>query len=115
MVRMRINRSATGKRRSHHALSEPRLSLCKDCGAKYLRHRACGECGKYRGRVVTDMEAKNAKRAAKKIAQIEGIQGAESAHNHDEKSHEKKADTTVSKPTSVASKTTTKTVTTTNK
>ena len=74
MVRMRINRSATGKRRSHHGLKEPRLSTCKDCGSKYLRHRACNECGKYRGRVVTDIEAKNAKKAAKKIAQLESAQ-----------------------------------------
>ena len=74
MVRMRINRSATRKRRSHHALTEPRLSTCKECGEKYLRHRACNECGKYRGRVVEDMEVKKAKKAAKKIAQIEAMQ-----------------------------------------
>ena len=74
MVRMRINRSATRKRRSHHGLTEPRLSTCKDCGAKYLRHRACLECGKYRGRVVEDVEAKNTKKAAKRIARIESAQ-----------------------------------------
>lgn len=73
---MRINRSATRKRRSHHALSEPRLSMCKDCGAKYLRHRACNECGKYRGRVVTDIEAKNTKKAAKKIVRLESAKQA---------------------------------------
>ena len=72
MVRMRINRSATRKRRSHHGLSEPRLSECKECGAKYLRHRACNECGKYRGRLVEDVQAKNTKKAAKRIARIEG-------------------------------------------
>jgi large subunit ribosomal protein L32 len=73
---MRINRSATRKRRSHHALTEPRLSTCKDCGAKYLRHRACNECGKYRGRVVEDIAGKTAKKAAKKIAQLEGAEEA---------------------------------------
>ncbi len=73
MVRMRINRSATRKRRSHHALTEPRLSECKECGAKHLRHRACLECGKYRGRVVEDVEAKNTKKAAKRIAKLEGL------------------------------------------
>ena len=79
MVRMRINRSATRTRRSHHALTEPRLSTCKDCESKYLRHRACNECGKYKGRVVTDVAAKNAKKAAKKIAQIESMQNQASA------------------------------------
>ncbi len=108
MVRMRINRSATRKRRSHHALTEPRLSTCKDCGAKYMRHRACNECGKYRGRVVTDVEAINAKKAAKKIAQIESTQSTEDTHNHDEKGNDKKVDTTVKKPTTTKAKTTTK-------
>lgn len=28
------------------------LINCPDCGAKTLMHRACGECGKYRGRQV---------------------------------------------------------------
>jgi hypothetical protein len=79
-----------------------------------LRHRACNECGKYRGRVVTDIEAKNAKKAAKKIAHIEGLQGA-AEQSHNEKSHEKKADTTVKKPVATKAKTTTKKVTTKNK
>ena len=114
MVRMRINRSATRTRRSHHALTEPRLSTCKECGAKYMRHRACNECGKYRGRVVTDIAAKKAKQATKKIAHIEGLQGAQDkAHN--EKNNDKKVDTTVQKPTTTKAKTTTKKVTTKNK
>ncbi len=96
MVRMRINRSATGKRRSHHALKEPRLSLC-ECGAKHLRHRACDMCGKYRGRVVIDVEAQKAKKAAKKIARLEaerahggaiGEDGATSSADEKEKSTE---------------------------
>ncbi len=108
---MRINRSATGKRRSHHGLTEPRLSECKECGAKHLRHRACSECGKYRGRIVEDIEGKNAKKAAKKISKIEALQGV----TEDTPKSEKKADTTVKKPTTTATKTTTKKVTTKNK
>jgi len=54
---MRINRSATGQRRSHHGLKEPRLSKC-ECGAFYVRHRACQECGKYRGKQVVDVVAR---------------------------------------------------------
>ncbi|PIR86371.1 50S ribosomal protein L32 [Candidatus Kaiserbacteria bacterium CG10_big_fil_rev_8_21_14_0_10_43_70] len=56
-VRMRVNRSHTGNRRSHHALEEPRLSKC-ECGAFHKRHRACSECGKYRGKQVIDIVAR---------------------------------------------------------
>jgi len=57
VVRMRSNKSHTGNRRSHHALSGPRLSKC-ECGAVYKRHTACVECGKYRGRQVIDVVAR---------------------------------------------------------
>lgn len=65
-VRMRINRSATGKRRSHHSLKEPRLSACDNCGGKHLRHRVCGHCGTYKGRKVFDKEAEIAKKLERK-------------------------------------------------
>ncbi len=95
MVRMRINRSATRKRRSHHGLIEPRLSTCKDCGAKYLRHRACAQCGKYKGRLVEDIQAKNTKKAAKRIARIESAMQEAQAQKQQEqetKSQEPKAE-----------------------
>ncbi len=56
-VRMRHTRSHTKNRRSHHALSAPRLSTCANCGAEHIRHRMCGECGTYRGREVIDIVA----------------------------------------------------------
>lgn len=59
---MRINRSATGNRRSHHALKEPRLSKCQKCGEMHIMHRACEACGTYRGRRVVDTEARVAKK-----------------------------------------------------
>ncbi len=61
---MRVNRSKTGKRRSHHAVSGQRLATCA-CGALRVSHRACPECGKYNGRVVIDVVAV-AKRAARR-------------------------------------------------
>ncbi len=64
VVRMRRNRSQTAKRRSHHAISAPKLLKC-DCGALRLNHRACKECGKYNGKVVIDVVAE-AKRAARR-------------------------------------------------
>jgi large subunit ribosomal protein L32 len=63
-VRMRVNKSHTGNRRSHDALNEPRLSACP-CGAFHERHRACQECGTYRGRQVIDVVAR-AERAVRR-------------------------------------------------
>lgn len=49
-------------RRSHHGLLSPRTAKC-ECGALRQPHRACPECGKYRGRVVIDVVGR-AKREA---------------------------------------------------
>ncbi len=59
--RMRHNRSQRGSTRSHHALSGVSITKCPDCGMPVSRHRACSNCGKYRGKVVVDLEAKAAK------------------------------------------------------
>ena len=59
---MRQNRSQTAKRRSHMAVSAKRSLTC-ECGAERLPHRACPECGKYRGRVVVDVVARQKKEA----------------------------------------------------
>lgn len=37
------------KRRSHHALKLPTLSVCSNCGSYYERHNVCPSCGYYRG------------------------------------------------------------------
>ncbi|MCK4772149.1 MAG: 50S ribosomal protein L32 [Candidatus Latescibacteria bacterium] len=44
--------SRRGKRRSHHALKAPTLGVCDHCGQPKLSHRACPNCGYYRGRQV---------------------------------------------------------------
>ena len=62
VVRMRVNRSKTGKRRSHHALTASRATRC-ECGALRLPHRACASCGKYGGKVVIDVVARTARTA----------------------------------------------------
>lgn len=64
-VRMRHTKSHTANRRSHHALVEPRLSVCSNCSFKHMRHKACGNCGQYRGREVIDVAAKLAKKEKK--------------------------------------------------
>lgn len=65
-VRMRHTHAHTRNRRSHHALTEPRLSTCADCGGTRLPHRACPNCGRYRGRVVVDVSAKVLKKEKQK-------------------------------------------------
>lgn len=57
VVRMRANRSKTGMRRSHAAISGERVSKC-ECGAMRLAHRACAQCGKYNGRAAIDIVAR---------------------------------------------------------
>ena len=72
-VRMRINRSATKKRRSHHALSGERLSKCADCGALHIPHRVCMACGKYNGKVVIDVVKAVEKKTVKAKAKAEAV------------------------------------------
>lgn len=59
---MRVNRSKSGKRRSHHALTATRATRC-ECGALRLQHRACASCGKYNGKVVIDVVSRAARTA----------------------------------------------------
>ncbi len=69
-VRMRHTRAHTGNRRSHHGLVEPRLSACQKCGEAHLRHRACLNCGTYKGRQVIDVVAKFEKKDKKQKAKM---------------------------------------------
>ena len=55
------------RRAQHDKITLPTVSICMNCGADYLGHRACGECGWYRGRVavavVDDFEAEGIEEA----------------------------------------------------
>lgn len=65
--RMRHNRSQRGSTRSHHALKGIALTKCAECNSPVIRHQACSNCGKYRGKVVIDLEKKSkATKALKK-------------------------------------------------
>jgi len=64
VVRMRVNRSKSGKRRSHHALKAQHVS--KDAaGNSFQSHRVNPVTGMYKGRQVIDVAAR-AKRAARR-------------------------------------------------
>lgn len=66
VVRMRHTRSATGQRRSHHALETGALSQCSHCGKPVLPHNLCQNCGYYKDRQVIDVLAKLDKKERKK-------------------------------------------------
>lgn len=64
--RMRVTKGHTRNRRSHHALTAPRLSVCSNCEAYHERHRICKECGFYKGKqVLGSSEAKDVKKEEK--------------------------------------------------
>lgn len=63
--RMRSTKSHRNNRRSHFKLIAPRISKCESCGKARLSHGVCTFCGKYRGRVVIDMQAKIDKKLKK--------------------------------------------------
>jgi large subunit ribosomal protein L32 len=65
VVRMRATRAHRNNRRSHHWLKEKGLSKCPDCGASIISHIACSNCGKYKGRLVINVQARLDKKAKK--------------------------------------------------
>ncbi|MFC1619074.1 50S ribosomal protein L32 [Candidatus Neomarinimicrobiota bacterium] len=44
--------SRSAKRRTHWKLTPPQIATCPQCGQPKLPHRACANCGYYRGRPV---------------------------------------------------------------
>ena len=46
----RVSHARQGERRSHHALSLPRLEECPHCHEQKQIHHACANCGYYNGR-----------------------------------------------------------------
>lgn len=71
VVRMRHTKGHTANRRSHHALKGARFETCPKCSAKHLMHRACSNCGNYRGRMVVDTMKKTLRLAKKSEAKAE--------------------------------------------
>ena len=74
-IRMRHTRAHTGNRRSHHALTAPRLSTCEHCKQSHLRHRVCGNCGFYRGKEVVDITARVEAKAKKQQIKEKALAG----------------------------------------
>ena len=62
----RHSRQRQGKRRAAIHLAVSKTILCPNCKAPILPHRICKNCGYYKGKMVIDIEAKKAKKEAKK-------------------------------------------------
>ncbi|MDA0986255.1 MAG: 50S ribosomal protein L32 [Bacteroidetes bacterium] len=48
----RHSKTRSKKRRTHYKATVPTTGKCPQCGEKKLMHRACPNCGYYRGRTA---------------------------------------------------------------
>jgi len=55
----KTSRGRQHRRRSHLALSKPKLVICPQCQNLRLPHRVCPSCGTYKGVKVVKMEEKD--------------------------------------------------------
>lgn len=88
VVRMRINRSQTRSRRSDKGFKKQSLILCPECGSRKRPHRACDNCGMYKGRMVIDVNAEVARKERRKQAKL--VAKGEATSDDDKKTTEKK-------------------------
>jgi len=65
VVRMRSTKSHRNHRRSHDSLSNPAVTVDKASNVPHLRHRASLVTGKYKSRVVIDIQKKLDKKTTK--------------------------------------------------
>lgn len=72
-VRMRHTRAHTANRRSHHALTAPRLSACGKCGSAHVRHRMCPSCGTYKGKEVVNVLEAVQKKVQKRAEKMKAL------------------------------------------
>ena len=52
----KTSKARRDKRRAHHGLEMPALARCPKCSELRLAHRACPNCGYYKGRLVLELE-----------------------------------------------------------
>ncbi len=50
----KVSKSKRDKRRTHQKTEAPNVSKCPQCGEVKMPHRACPECGTYKGRTITE-------------------------------------------------------------
>jgi len=52
----KVSHARQGDRRSHHAISTPRLVECSHCHQARRPHHACPNCGWYKGRLAIELK-----------------------------------------------------------
>ncbi len=50
----KVSKSRRNKRRTHQKLKTVNLVICPQCSELHLPHRACPECGRYRGKEIIE-------------------------------------------------------------
>lgn len=66
----RLSKGRTRRRRTHHALQAPAVTICSQCKNPTQPHTVCPSCGHYRGRDVLKLQEK-VERGLTKKKQIE--------------------------------------------
>jgi large subunit ribosomal protein L32 len=56
LPKQKQSRTRRDKRRTHDALKATNMVQCSNCGEMRLPHRACPDCGHYKGREVFEVE-----------------------------------------------------------
>ena len=56
LPKQKVSRTRRDKRRTHDSLKASTLVQCSNCGEMRLPHRACPDCGHYKGREVFEVE-----------------------------------------------------------
>lgn len=56
LPKRKTSKSKRDKRRTHQKVAAPALTTCSQCGETKLPHRACPNCGTYKGRTVIETE-----------------------------------------------------------
>ena len=56
LPKQKVSRTRRDKRRTHHSLKASNTVQCSNCGEMRLPHRACPDCGYYKGREVFEVE-----------------------------------------------------------
>lgn len=61
LPKRKISKARRDKRRSHMAITPPRLEECPQCHSPKLPHHVCRTCGTYAGREVIEVKGPKAK------------------------------------------------------
>ena len=56
LPKQKTSRTRRDKRRAHDSLKATKMVQCSNCGEMRLPHRACPDCGHYKGREVFEVE-----------------------------------------------------------